>query len=106
LKKLSESASLAKERAVLSFIAAEKKSDDSVQIDAMSKSGKVLKFRIASDEIRLPGNRTGYYACSEKGLLLVVARKKYFSGELLSVPLPKNMTRMDRKSGARVIEII
>lgn len=106
LKKLSESASLAKERAVLSFIAAEKKSDDSVQIDAMSESGKVLKFRIASDEIRLPGNRTGYYACSEKGLLLVVARKKYFSGELLSVPLPKNMTRMDRKSGARVIEII
>ncbi|MCR5763021.1 MAG: small ribosomal subunit Rsm22 family protein [Treponema sp.] len=104
LKKLSESASLAKERAVLSFIAAEK--NESGQDDSFKESGGVLKFRIASDEIRLPGNRTGYYACSEKGLLLVVAKKKYFSGELLSIPMPNSLTRMDRKSGARVIEII
>lgn len=98
LKKLSEAAHLSKERAVLSFIAAEKNYNAS--------SEEQLTFRIASDEIRLPGDRTGYYACSQKGLLLVIAKKKYYSGELISVPMPKNMTRMDRKSGALVIEII
>lgn len=98
LKKLSEAAHLSKERAVLSFIAAEKNYNASAE--------EQLTFRIASDEIRLPGDRTGYYACSQKGLLLVIAKKKYYSGELISVPMPKNMTRMDRKSGALVIEII
>ncbi len=109
LKKLSENANLAKERAVLSFIAAERNvaASESLNEDGQQiKSEGVLKFRIASDEIRLPGERTGYYACSEKGLLLVVSKRKCFSGELLSVPMPKNMTRLDRKSGAKVIEIV
>ncbi len=108
LRKLSESAGLAKERAVLSFIAAEKAvgAQDTSGAEASAEKGGALNFRIASDEIRLPGDRTGYYACSKRGLLLVVTTRKCFSGELLSVPMPRNMTRMDRKSGARVIEII
>lgn len=96
LKKLSDAAHLAKERAVLTFIAVGK--------DVPQKNN--FTFRIASDPIRLPGNRTGYYACSEQGLLLVVSKKPLKSGECYEAELTFDITkRIDSKSGAFVIEI-
>lgn len=98
LKKLSESARLPKERAVLSFVAltaAEKKSGDAGE----------LSFRVASDPIHLPGSRTGYYACSEIGLLLVVTEDSLRSGECLSIPRPEKKLSVDEKSGAFVVEL-
>ena len=100
LKKLSEAAHLPKSRAVLSFVAAEKKSDAKTESDE-----KNLVFRIASDPIRLPGHRTGYYACSSIGLLLVVTESNLHSGESLSVPMPKFELEIDEKSGAKILNI-
>ncbi len=98
LKKISDSAKLPKTRAVLSFVAAEKKSGAEAESDE-----KNLVFRIASDPIRLPGHRTGFYACSKIGLLLVVTESKLHSGESLCVPMPKSEPEIDEKSGAKII---
>ena len=106
LKKLSEKADLPKERAVLSFFAVQKKTDgeekDAAQINSDNTS---LRFRIASDPIRLPGARTGYYACSDKGLLLVVSDSKLLSGQAFTIPKPKKNQGIDQKSGALIIEL-
>lgn len=64
-----------------------------------------LSFRIASDPIRLPGNRTGYYACSAIGLLLAVTEKPLHSGESYSVRMPKYQMRTDWKSGAFILNL-
>lgn len=66
---------------------------------------KKLALRITSDPIRLPGSRTGYYACSSLGLLLVVTGSELHSGELLEVELDSIPTHRDAKSGAIVIDI-
>lgn len=98
LKRISEKADLAKERAVLSFTAVKKKLET-------ESSDTMLKMRIASDPIRLPGHRTGYYACSEKGLLLAVTDQKLFSGELVATKAPKKPMPVDEKSGALIINL-
>ena len=98
LKRISEKADLAKDRAVLSFAAVEKKTENETCDD-------MLKMRIASDPIRLPGHRTGYYACSEKGLLLAVTEQKLFSGELIVTKVPKKQMPIDEKSGAQIINL-
>ncbi len=98
LKKISESARLPKIRAVLSFIAAEKKS--SAENENVEKN---LTLRIASDPIRLPGHRTGFYACSELGLILVVTESNLRSGESIRVPMPRLPLESDEKSGAGII---
>ncbi|HBB42896.1 MAG TPA: hypothetical protein DCZ74_05210, partial [Treponema sp.] len=64
-----------------------------------------LSFRVASDPIHLPGSRTGYYACSEIGLLLVVTEDSLRSGECLSIPRPEKELSVDEKSGAFVVEL-
>ena len=96
LKKLSDSANLAKDRAVLSFVAVGRQEP---------QPPEDCTFRIASDPIRLPGGRTGYYACSALGLLLVVSQLPLKSGERYSVHLTQSLERRDSKSGALVLEL-
>ncbi|MBQ0040046.1 MAG: hypothetical protein KBS64_06440 [Treponema sp.] len=98
LKRISEKADLAKERAVLSFVAVEHGTQK-------EENDRFLTMRIASDPIRLPGHRTGYYACSEKGLLLAVTDQKLFSGELIRTQSPKKPMPTDEKSGAQIINL-
>ncbi|MCQ2241523.1 small ribosomal subunit Rsm22 family protein [Treponema sp.] len=98
LKRISEKADLAKERAVLSFVAVERE-------EQKEENPSFITMRIASDPIRLPGHRTGYYACSSKGLLLAVTNQKLFSGELIKVPAPRRPMPTDTKSGALIIDL-
>ncbi len=102
---LSKKAGLQKERAGLSFIFS-KKLDGK---DAGSeKSSEQTSIRIASDFIRLPDlHRSGYYACSQFGLLLAVddSRLQPKNGELLSIKTPKDLGERDKKSGALIVRI-
>ena len=122
LRKLSEQAQLPKERAVLSFVMATRSAEATVSNrtrtlqetndteatrapQAAVSNTTSLSFRVASDPIRLPGERTGYYACSERGLLLVVTHKRLASGECFKMKTPDRMDHIDAKSGAIVVEI-
>lgn len=103
LLKLSERAKLPKERATLSFIAVSNENIDTKNDD--------LLCRVASDPIRLPNYRTGYYACSKLGLTLLTVpqldeKKQLSSGQLISVKIktPDSLPK-DEKSGARVISL-
>jgi len=96
LKKISDAAKLAKERAVLSFVAVERKKEGTAAEST---------FRVASDPIRLPGGRTGYYACSAQGLLLVVTQQQLKSGECYRLPGAAVTGRTDSKSGALIVEL-
>lgn len=98
LKKISDKAYLAKERAVLSFVALKK--GDVPEVD-VSK----LTFVVTSDPIRLPGNRQGFYACSRIGLLLLVSDSQLHYGDILSIDTPKHEPKIDEKSGAYVINL-
>jgi len=92
LAKLSESAKLPKERAVLSFL-------------SVSKFGEKCKadsIRIISDPMRLPERVSGYYGCSEEGLVLVKTRKALKSGDIISVKKNPGGPR-DEKTGAIVV---
>ena len=102
LKRLSENSKLPKERAVLSFVAATHDQNRSTGDD----QGDLL-FRIASDGIRLSGARTGYYACSSLGLLLVVTQTALKSGECYSLDRKKIPATLatDEKSGAKIIPL-
>lgn len=115
LKKLSEKAGLQKERASLSFIAA-KKEDCTAAKQAVSKErqgdsdkeNEKLFIRVASDFIRLPEfHKSGYYACSSKGLLLAVdeSHVQPKNGELLQIKCPESLTERDKKSGALIVKI-
>ena len=99
LLKLSEKAELNKTRAVLSFIAVEKNSEK------QSDEKKPLSFRIVSDAIRLPGNRQGFYACSEIGLLLVVTAMHLYSGQKCECEITETNFRIDYKSKAKIITL-
>ena len=117
LLKLSEKAGLPKERAVLSFVIVQKNSDakkekvlESASISDLIKQNKSrkLKLRVASDFIKLPAeHRSGYYCCSELGLVLAVDERnvKPENGELLEIPFPTGQLETDQKSGALRIKI-
>lgn len=120
LLKLSEKAGLSKDRASLSFVLSRKsvgeeqkntvgeiKSLDEV-ISENSKKQQTLDLRIASDFIKLPElHRSGYYACSEIGLVLAVDEHHVQpkNGELLTVPFPTESLATDKKSGAAILHI-
>lgn len=107
LKKLSEKAELPKERAVLSFAAFKKSSgglEQSTGCPSDENSG-FISMRITSDLIRLPGGRSGYYACSEKGLLLVVTTQQLLSGQKIRVPNIEKKLPVDSKSGACILDL-
>ncbi len=126
LKKLSQDADLPKDRAVLSFLALEKNPVSQAQVteehilEMLSKEetgNKKLKslnsqaglhnltFRIVSDMIRLPGDRSGYYACSSLGLLLIVCNEELASGQSYETKMPKLTPPTDKKSGALIIDL-
>ena len=112
LKKLSSDAKLPKDRAVLSFIFASSHQGDKKTLEKKPgdfsntrDTDETLLLRIASDPIRLY-DKTGFYACSKKGLVLFIPKKgkPVFSGDLITVELPKNDLQRDKKSGALIIE--
>ena len=75
----------------------------SVKDDA-GKDG-TLSFRVTSDPIRLPGSRTGYYACSRHGLLLAVTDNELRSGDLLELEADRIPEKRDEKSGALKFQV-
>lgn len=110
LRAFSRDIYIPKERAVLSFIACEKHYvahgvQEEGRKETHEKPTEKLTFRVTSDAIRLPGHRTGYYACSSQGLLLVVTESSLKSGESLSVELQSPLSAIDEKSGAFLLEI-
>ena len=133
LQQVSKKAGLNKTRAVLSFTALtkERRTDDiaaqgakkapamlaetnenfvqketcAPQKSPSAQDDLFLTFRIASDEIRLPGNRHGYYACSEKGLLLIQTSGQLFSGQKFTVSSPFLTGQTDKKTGALIVEM-
>jgi len=64
-----------------------------------------ISMRITSALIKLPGGRSGYYACSEKGLLLVVTTQQFLSGQKIRVLNPQKKLPIDSKSGAYILEL-
>ena len=106
LQRLSAKAGLPKERAVLSFVFAKKGEGENAADEARPK--KRIALRVTSDFIRLPELRkSGYYACSELGLVLAVDKTQVRprNGELLSLAYPADTGLRDKKSGAVMIEI-
>jgi hypothetical protein len=104
LRNLSNSVGLPKDRVALSFLLA-----TSATIPASTLAPNCLHIRIASDPIVLPGNRTGFYGCSQLGLTLLETPaayggtelvRKLYSGALVSVPMPVKASPIDGKSGA------
>ena len=108
LLKFSEKAGLAKERASLSFIISKKSAlARKSELDSDSPAQKTF-IRIASDFIRLPDlHKSGYYACSEYGLLLAIDESHIQpkNGELLQIKSPGNLDEIDKKSGAIIVKI-
>ena len=72
-----------------------------------------VNARIASDPIHLPADiengrpyaRTGYYACSSKGLLLIVTRQAMRSGEEYKIKWNEKNISVDKKTGALTVEV-
>lgn len=96
LLKLSESARLPKERAVLSFLSCS-------SIEKPSLSGEPA-IRIVSDPMRLPDRFTGYYGCSKDGLILVKTHSPLKSGDLISPKAKNGAPAKDEKTGAIIVE--
>ncbi len=98
LHSLSKQAGIPKERAVLSFVYA-------VSSQTESKDDALL-LRIVSDPIRLPGGRTGFYACCKKGIALAVNKSgmNIKSGMLVASVAPQSENH-DAKTGALIVDI-
>ena len=103
--KLSENAKLPKERATLSFISIVD-SEVSTQNQNLNKDKSEIKCRVTSDSFKLPGNFTGHYACTERGLALLKSHAKINSGDAFCVKIktPDSLPK-DEKSGAVIIEL-
>ena len=73
------------------------------------KDSSVLSIRIASDSFLLPPFKSAFYACSEKGFLIICDKKNcgIKSGDLLQIKLNKKFESLplDSKSGAKIIVI-
>ena len=110
LLKLSEAAGIPKERAVLSWLFLKKNIESQAAVKTENAAGaRLLEMRITSDEIKLPGGRTGFYACTERGLALAVdrSRRGFANGGKLVIQLLTDMRKLkrDKKSGAREITV-
>lgn len=105
LLKLSESAGLPKDRAVISYVFACKKGEK-LEKDADKNTAKVA---VVSDPILLPGRRQGFYSCAESGMVLIQNPygKNIKSGDRLELSLFKPVEKLekDKKSGAPEIKI-
>ncbi|MDR2865092.1 MAG: rRNA methyltransferase [Spirochaetaceae bacterium] len=102
LQKLSGAAGLSKDKAVLSFLLAQK--------SALPKkeSDDLLDLRVISDLFPLPEYQYGRYACSAKGLVLLRGSKKIMescpSGAELSAR-KSAFGGIDKKSGALILPV-
>ena len=128
LLKLSERAGLQKDRASLSFVLMQPTAASGARIKSPAalpptdgthaapsarahgeeRHTSRIAARIASDAIHLPQlHATGYYACSERGLLLALDRRHLQpkNGDLLAVRAPKADAPTDKKSGATIVEL-
>ena len=105
LLKLSESAGLPKERAVISFIFAGTKKDSA----KAENSGKTSFVDVVSDPILLPPHRAGFYSCSPEGMVLLVnaSGKKLKSGDKIKMSMQQStdILEKDKKSGAVLITV-
>ena len=99
LLKLSESAGLPKERAVISFLFAENLNKTTVSHKENSE-----RIAVVSDPIMLPGYRQGFYSCSAHGMVLAIngCNRNLKSGDILTVKIEKDFDFLpkDKKSGA------
>ena len=117
LLKLSESAGLPKERAVISFLFVTggevQSSSDAGSLAELhdvrgnpteNKVQKALPLAVVSDPIRLGEHRTGFYSCTEHGMALAIAgrAKGLKSGDIIKMSMLKSMDTLpkDKKSGA------
>ncbi len=98
LLELSKAADLPKERAVVSFLAMK-----NTKLPKAEESE--IKARVVSDLILLPNHKEGFYACSKKGLLLLITKTPLRSGELISFPEQKGDAEFDKKSGALIVHL-
>ena len=123
LKKLSEKAGLAKERAAISFIftrpealSCNPKAEHAEKRETEGKTAAAAKtpyrIRICSDPIALPEHKTGRYACAPWGLTLVIEKnvreKRLASGDLTEAPLKAadiQSLSIDYKSGAKIVRL-
>ena len=123
LKKLSEKAGLAKERAAISFIftrpEALSRNPKAGHAEKRGADGKTAaadkipyRIRICSDPIALPEHKTGRYACAPWGLTLVIEKnvreKPLASGDLAEAPLKAadiQSLSIDYKSGAKIVRL-
>ena len=109
LLKLSEKAGLAKERASLSFVISKKFAESVKNQNGEQETRSEKTFiRIASDFIRLPDlHKSGYYACSELGLLLAIDEHHIQpkNGELLQIKTPEYLDEIDKKSGGIIVKL-
>ncbi len=108
LQKLSDNASLGKDRASISFVAAFKNAAATAQSE--EKTGS-LKLRICSDVIKLPQNQFGRYACCNQGLALIEGKSVFAlgSGDCISLSITQNQTdtlHRDAKTGAKCIPLL
>lgn len=110
LQELSTDAGIPKERAVLSFIIASNTVHIKEETEHDDTTDSLLLLRIASAPIRLPGYRTGYYACSRLGLTLVVDASgiNLKSGDLITAQPLHDFAGLskDAKTGAKEVIII
>ena len=99
LHRLSHAAGLPKERAVLSFLFANRAGQKANEAENT--------LRILSDAFPLPHNRCGRYCCSEQGLALLTGEKniieKKYCGSLINDVIMKG--GRDPKSGALIAEL-
>lgn len=113
LRTLSERVGLSKTRAGLSFLLATHNTDTTqnhADRHGQKSSAPTTRIaaRIASDVIVLPElHRVGYYACSERGLLLVLDGRHLHpqNGDLITVRAPHPDAARDGKSGALIVEL-
>jgi len=98
LHRLSHAAGLPKERAVLSFLFANRA--------GQAQLASAKKTRIISDAFPLPNNRFGRYCCSDKGLSLLVDEKNIIEknncGSLVNAVITEEK---DPKSGALIARL-
>ena len=117
LLQFSQNVHLAKDSASLSYIYSSNKKEHKIQLNkTQSYKNNIkedgIKAIITSASIHLPNGKTGYYACSALGFLLVIEQEKktrcslksglYIEIDASKIKMPY---KIDKKSGAIIIEI-
>lgn len=110
LLKLSEQSGLPKERAVISFIFATSKTNETKNnINEEYLKNTASNITVVSDPIWIPEHKAGFYSCSEKGMILLInsTGKNIKSGEKIKMSMLKNIDILekDKKSGAIKINV-